>query len=586
MLKKFFHRKNRSLLFSVAVIILILSASITFRCLFTDSLAFNRFTEIFCRQLLSQDTLSLHYTLADPKARGITCDTVTLGTFPSTDDTAARASLENQSALLSAFDPDRLSDEQTLILDILNWQNSLEHKLQDGFIFLEQPSSTLGIQAQLPILLAEYEFRCREDIDTYFLLLEDTDRYLLEYLSWQKAKIALGIAPATETLDSLIDQCREFLGDESCEHFLQTVFISRCQDCDFLSEQERLSLADRHFSLLTEHVFAAYHTLITGFQAMQNEAGSLAGLCTYPGGRNYYEAYVQYTCGTDLSLEEILLRLYTQLVSDIDAVRQLDFSALNESTVYDHMDGADMVAELRGNIKTMFPEGPEVSWTLKEIAPELASYASPAFYMVPPTDSLTENTIYLNPQNGLTGFSLYTTLAHEGFPGHLYQNTYYYSQKPPLIRRLMSFDGYTEGWATYTESLICELAGQTWDGAKAFWLDRSLNLCVASLLDIGIHGEGWDIDKASGFLADLGITDPLAVKELYQYIVENPGNYLRYYLGCLSFLDLRAECRKELGDDFSLTEFHREVLDVGPCPFSLLENRVRSRLGLSSAQVS
>ena len=583
-MKNIFHRKNIPFLFSVAVIILILSASITFRCLFNDSLAFNRFTEIYCRQILSQDTLSLHYTLADPKARGIQCDTFTLGTFPSIDNTAAKAALENQSSLLSAFNPDCLSDEQALILHIMSWQNSLEQKLQDGCIFLEQPSSSLGIQAQLPILLAEYKFRCREDIDTYFLLLEDTDRYLREYLSWQQAKIALGVAPATETLDSLIDQCREFLGEESREHFLQTVFVSRCQDCEFLSEQERLSLADRHFSLLTEHVFAAYHTLITGFQAMQNEAGALAGLCSYPGGRDFYEACVQYTCGTDLSLEEIRLRLYTQLISDITAVRQLDLSALNESTLYDQMDAADMVTALRERIKTMFPEGPEVSWTLKEIAPELASYASPAFYMVPPTDALTENTIYLNPQNELTGFSLYTTLAHEGFPGHLYQNTYYYSQKPPLIRRLLSFGGYTEGWATYTESLICELAGQTWDGAKAFWLDRSLNLCVASLLDIGIHGEGWDMDKASGFLTDLGITDPLVIKELYQYIVENPGNYLRYYLGCLSFLDLRAQCKKELGDNFSLTEFHQAVLDAGPCPFSILENWVRSRLGLSSAQ--
>ena len=156
MSEKLSFRKNRALFISVIIIILILSASITIRFLFTDSLAFNRFTELYCRQLLSQDTLSLHYTLADPKARGISCDTVPLGHFPLADDTSARASLENQSALLSAFDPDHLSGEQALILNIMSWQNSLEKKLQDGCIFLEQPSSSLGIQAQLPILLAEY----------------------------------------------------------------------------------------------------------------------------------------------------------------------------------------------------------------------------------------------------------------------------------------------------------------------------------------------------------------------------------------------------------------------------------------------
>lgn len=581
LLKHSFHKKTGSRLLSVAIIILILSASITVRFLFADSLSFNRFSELYCRQLLSQDTLSLHYALADPGARGIHCESVTLGSFPSADDRTARAALENESALLSSFYDSHLSAEQELILHIMNWQNALEKKLQDGCVFSEQLSSSLGIQAQLPVLLAEYEFRCREDIDTYFLLLEDTDRYLREYLSWQQEKVDRGIIPATKTLDSLIDQCREFLGEESREHFLQTVFVSRCRDCDFLSEKELASLADRHFSLLTDHVFAAYHTLISGFQAMQDTAGTLAGLCTYPGGRDYYEAYVQYACGTDLSLEEIRLRLYTQLISDIKAVRRLNLSALNDVFLYEHMDAADMLEALSAGISSCFPKGPKVLWTLKEVSPELASYASPAFYMVPPLDDLTENTIYLNPRNELTGFSLYTTLAHEGFPGHLYQNTYYYSRRPPLIRRLLSFGGYTEGWATYTESLICELEGRTWDGAKVYWLDRSLNLCVASLLDIGIHGEGWDMDKTLSFLADIGITDAAAGKELYQYIVENPGNYLRYYLGCLSFLDLRAECKRELGDDFSLTEFHRAVLDAGPCPFSILRGQVKTSLGIA-----
>ena len=130
MSEKISYRKNRSLLFSVIVIILILSASITIRFLFTDSLAFNRFTELYCRHLLSQDALSLHYTLADPKARGISCNAVTLGNFPSSNDVSARVSLENQSALLSSFDPNRLSGEQALILYIMNWQNSLEKKLR------------------------------------------------------------------------------------------------------------------------------------------------------------------------------------------------------------------------------------------------------------------------------------------------------------------------------------------------------------------------------------------------------------------------------------------------------------------------
>lgn len=527
----------------------------------------------------------MHYALADPDACGMDSDTVTLGSFPSGDPDEACAALENQSVVLSSFDADRLSQEQRLTLHILTWQSSLEKKLLEGYSLWDQPSSSLGIQAQLPILFAEYEFREREDIDTYFLLLKDTDRYLDDYLSYLQEKILQGCAPSRETLDALIDQCREFLSDQNRQHFLQTVFESRCRECTFLADEDLSGLYDEHFTLLTNHVFQGYENLIAGFEAMYSRTeDSSRGLCTYPNGHDYYEAYVQYICGTDLSLEDIRLRLYTQLLSDIETAKKLDLFSLNENTRYDRMDASDMLSDLQAGITSCFPSGPDTVWTIKEVEPELAAYSSPAFYMVPPVDDLKENTIYLNPRENLSGFSLYTTLAHEGFPGHLYQNTYYYSKNSSLIRRLLSFGGYTEGWATYTESLICELAGKEWEGAKVYWLDRSLNLCMASLLDIGIHGDGWDTDKTCSFLSDFGITDRTAAKELYQYIAENPGNYLRYYLGCLSFLDLRSECRRDLGENFDLTAFHQAVLDTGPCPFPLLKTEVKSRLGLSTPE--
>lgn len=576
-----FSAKKKIRFFLFLFLSLTLSAVVVGQLFFSESASFDHYTELYCSQILSQDTLSLHYALADPKAYGMDTDTVTLGSFPMGDTEESRAALENQCSVLSSFSPDHLTAEQALTLSILTWQNTLEKKLQEGCLFREQPSSSLGIQAQLPILFAEYEFRQREDIDTYFQLLSDTDRYLADYLAWIRKKASMGCAPARETITALIDQCREFLGDQNRQHFLQTVFESRCRECGFVPKEELSALADAHFTLLEDHVFKAYRDLISGFEAMYTQAGNAAGLSSFTGGRDYYEAYVQYTCGTDLTLKDIRLRLYTQLLSDIEAVGKLNFSSLNEDTVYDHMDAGDMLEELSSLCASYFPAGPDTSWTLKEVEPELAAYASPAFYMVPPVDSLTENTIYLNPRENLSVFSLYTTLAHEGFPGHLYQNTYYYSQNPSLIRRLLSFGGYTEGWATYTESLICELTGKTWEGARVYWLDRSLNLCIASLLDISIHGDGWDMDKALRFLSDFGITDQSAGKELYQYIVENPGNYLRYYLGCLSFLDLRAECKKELGNDFSLTDFHRAVLDAGPCPFSILRLQVKNSLGIT-----
>lgn len=576
-------KNKKSLSVPCCLLLLLLAILLAGQLLFSDRHAFNLYTAQLCRETLSQDTLSLHYALADPGKYGLACDTVTLGSFPDAVPDGAAAALENQSAVLKSFVPERLSAEQAFTLEILQKTNDLEQKLLEGYAFWDQPSSALGIQAQLPILFAEYAFRSREDIDVYFLLLQDTERYFTEYLQYLQQKCEMGCPPAAETLQAMTAQCREFLGNRDPQHFLQTVFVSRCQDCSFLTDAEAADLADTHFQLLETYVFRAYDRLISGLEALYNRAGTAKGLTAFPGGREYYETYLQYICGTDLSLEDIRLRLYTQLLADIESAGKLDLTALEEKTPYDDMEAADMLTALEKQICACFPSGPDTLWTLKEVDPELAQYSSPAFYMVPPVDDLAENTIYINPQENLTGFSLYTTLAHEGFPGHLYQNTYYYSLKPPLIRRLLSFGGYSEGWATYTESLICEMAGKDWEGARVYWLDRSLNLCIASLLDIGIHGDGWDLENTQSFLADFGITDASAAKELYQYIIENPGNYLRYYLGCLSFLDLRSRCRRDLGDAFDLTAFHQAVLETGPCPFSLLETQVRRRLGLSAS---
>ena len=107
------------------------------------------------------------------------------------------------------------------------------------------------------------------------------------------------------------------------------------------------------------------------------------------------------------------------------------------------------------------------------------------------------------------------------------------------------------------------------------WLNRSMNLCIYSLIDIGIHYRGWDAARTAVFLKAFGINNASTAAEIYQYIVETPGNYLKYYWGYLNFLDLKTVCQKRLGDDFDLKEFHRRILDIGPVQFPVLEKYMK-----------
>lgn len=102
-------------------------------------------------------------------------------------------------------------------------------------------------------------------------------------------------------------------------------------------------------------------------------------------------------------------------------------------------------------------------------------------------------------------------------------------------------------------------------------LNRSISLCLYSILDIGIHYQGWNLDIVTDSLAVFGITDQETCREIFQYIIENPANYLKYYLGYLNFCSLRGQVEELEGSSFHLKDFHEKLLKLGPAPFPVVE---------------
>ena len=207
----------------------------------------------------------------------------------------------------------------------------------------------------------------------------------------------------------------------------------------------------------------------------------------------------------------------------------------------------------------------------------MEKYLSPAFYLTPPIDTKEPNVIYINQAASTTQLELFTTLAHEGFPGHLYQTQFFSQLDPDPVRSLFNSGGYVEGWATYVESYAYQYAATliNHEDAESLTrltaLNRSINLCLYSLVDIGIHYQGWSSAQTADFLKNFGIRDTSAVSQIYQYITETPGNYLKYYVGYLNFLDLKDKVQKENPEAFDLKQFHSQVLQIGPVPFPVLK---------------
>ena len=100
--------------------------------------------------------------------------------------------------------------------------------------------------------------------------------------------------------------------------------------------------------------------------------------------------------------------------------------------------------------------------------------------------------------------------------------------------------------------------------------NSSVILGLYAAADIGIHYEGWTLQDTVKHFAAYGIDDEATIAEIYNYILGDPANYLKYYVGYLEILELKIDYMKQEGNDFSQKTFHKELLEVGPAPFEVV----------------
>ena len=539
--------------------------------------SFQELTDRFFQEEVTSSTLTLHYTLRDPQVYGISDIPVRYNA--TTSDVSAAADYLQQ---LTDLDPSCLPLSDQITYDILLYLLNQNLSAQNFSLYAEPLGATIGIQAQLPVLLCEYRFENIDDIHTYLQLLSTTDQYFSSLLSYERQKAAAGLFMPDSCADDIIRQCSTFIEKEPSLHLLVTVFNRKTSEADFLTESEKKDLMQQNLDLVIHHVFPAYQLLIRGLANLKQSCQNQKGLCCLPQGRSYYEYLVRTSTGSSLSVASIQNRIQKQLLADAADCRELLKKSLHStpvSSISFPEDPKEILSDLRQKMTEDFPQPPSTSCTLKYVDESLSGYLSPAFYLTAPVDDLNNNVIYLNPAANYNGLELYTTLAHEGYPGHLYQNLYSGSVLSPL-RSLLSFGGYTEGWATYVEMMSYGYASESLpaDCIAAVSLEqkqRSMMLGLSSLTDILVHYRGLGREEIRTFFSTLGVTSTQAADALYDAVLESPANYLKYYLGYLSFLDLQNYCRSQWPDQFTLSGFHRYVLEIGPCPFPVLEKYLK-----------
>lgn len=326
--------------------------------------------------------------------------------------------------------------------------------------------------------------------------------------------------------------------------------------------------------MLQSYVLPAYNQLISAVQSLKGTGKNEEGLCHLPDGKSYYEQIVAESTGSEKTVPELEDLTRRQIISDLEAMEEVLNIAgdqAKETAAMEESNPVTILNELERKTGGAFPEPPETVTQVKYVPEAMEEHLSPAFYMIPAIDNTAENVIYVNQSHMSNNLTLYTTLAHEGYPGHLYQTVYYAGTDPDPLRSIFNFGGYVEGWATYAEMCSYYLSSLSKEQATLLQKNSSIVLGLYALADMGIHYDGWSRIDTVAFFKNYGIKDAKTIERIYELIIGSPGNYLKYYIGYVEFLELKKEWAAKKGNHFSQKEFHEAVLSVGPAPFALVE---------------
>lgn len=546
----------------------------------TESERFDAYTrQQFC-DLVGENAVNLNYTLSRPEDWGI--ERLTEEPFGELDldFTAMQEDLKQSRQELNSFDRDELTEAQQLTWDIIDFSLTTQEQAVGRELYDDLLGPVTGQHTNMLITLAEFSFYEKADLDVYMALLEDLPRYFTYVADYERTRADAGMIAAAETLNEAADYC-EMIANAPEDCLLITGFADRLAELDWLEETHRQNYETRNRELVCGPVADAYRALGECARELAAQGGEPLGLATcLDDGGKYYQLLMRSMVGSDRSLgdyQQLLVREISAGLAEMTALYQQDPEGYNAfaSTVPQQgsLPPEEIIAQLREASKDDFPPLAELPYTVKDVPAALEDYTSPAFFMIPAIDSQDKNTIYINNAM-LDPTTLFTTLAHEGYPGHLYQTVYTQLLDLDPLNNKLSASGYSEGWATYVEyEYAYDYMNESETYRRLARVNSLLSLEISALVDMQVNWAGWSEDQLVEWLDAMGFNGD-AAGDLMAHVCAEPGNYMTYAGGYLEFMELRRTAEDTLGSAFDEMAFHTWLLDQGSAPFPLLADRL------------
>jgi uncharacterized protein (DUF885 family) len=356
----------------------------------------------------------------------------------------------------------------------------------------------------------------------------------------------------------------------------------------------RADLLARAEAAITGSIIPGYRELDELLADQAQRAPDTIGVWQYPDGDAYYEYTLRHHVTAEVTAGELhqlgqdeLDRIHGELDDRFAALGYPAGAPLGQQlarTAGDsgHVPAADMVGAYSTIIEDAAGRLPDAFDVLPVADVVVKGVPSGGFYVGPSLDSSRPGTFFATVGGaGEDAFTMPTLAYHEAVPGHHLQIGVAHDLDLSLFQRVVTFNGFAEGWGLYAEWLAGDLGWYADDPygdigrlqAEAF---RAARLVV----DTGIHAEHWTFDEAVAFFSEnTGYGEGFAQGQIARYAAW-PGQATAYWMGRTRVLALRRAAEEALGADFDLVAFHHAVLIHGSVPLDVLESDVRGDLAL------
>lgn len=594
-------KKNHRHTLFASICFILLSGTILFGCGQASTQTslkqkkFDRFLNSCFREYAAENTVTLHFKLSNPSAYGI--KTPVSPTYGDLSSDALKKNCSRSKELLQklyTFPTSSLTKKQKLTWQI--FQDYLnESIMNEKYILYSSPLGTNGLQSEIPVTLSEYRLDNEKDIKDYLSLVNQVPELFTQILDFEQERRNAGLISPSFVISDTIDQIDQFLNASEENNPLIQSFEDRLTEVESLSKDQKASYIANNRLLVTDKVLPAYKSLKTSLQAYTNDSKNTSSkerLCEYKNGQDYYKFLLMSNVGTDFSPEDCITILESQLKNTVKDISSL--TTKNKDLYTEYLSATPALSAPKEIMNTLkndslidFPEIKNISCQLKNVPDALSGTSACAFYLVPPIDSTKDNIIYIN-KSRVDSNELFSTLAHEGYPGHLYQTNYFLTTNPSPLRTFLHCAGYDEGWGTYAQLYsynfieFKNVDEQTTKQLRQLYRDNDLlSLSLSSLCDLYVNYKNYDENALANYLQTYGI-DKDSAQNLYRYVIENPTTYLSYSIGCYELDQLKQTMADSLGKAFKISDFHEAVLNVGSCNFSILIQEIEKETEILS----